>query len=138
MPAPPESCGGGRLIGSVGALRVSASSESQGQTPKGWSPKGWSPNGLKLFFGVVIPFVPDSLTWLSGKAGVAIMDGKKAMKVRRMRIPEIAGRVYIAEILRTGLKFFFQIKKIVMVGQWYQPRDGVGQYHTYVDERYKT
>lgn len=106
MPASPESCGGGRLIGSVGVVRGSASSESQGQTPKGWSPKGWSPNGLKLFFGVVIPFVPDSATWLSGKAGVAIMNGKKAMKVRRMPIPEIAGWVYIAKILRTGLEFF--------------------------------
>lgn len=101
MPASPESCGGGRLIGSVGVVRGSASSESQGQTPK-----GWSPNGLKLFFGVVIPFVPDSATWLSGKAGVAIMNGKKAMKVRRMPIPEIAGWVYIAKILRTGLEFF--------------------------------
>lgn len=117
MPASPESCAGGRLIGSVGAVRGSASSESQGQAPKGWSPKGWSPNGLKLFFGVVIPFVPDSVTWLSGKAGVAIMDGKKVMKVRMMRMPETAGWVYIAEILRTGLEFF-QIK-IVMVGQWY-------------------
>lgn len=110
MPSSPESCGGGRLIGSVGVVRVSASSEPQGQipkgwSPKGWSPKGWSPNGLK-FFGVVIPFAPDSAAWLPGKAGVAIMDGKKAMKVRRMPIPEIAGWVYIAGILRTGLEFF--------------------------------
>lgn len=106
MPSSPESCGGGRLIGSFGTVRGSASSVSQGQTPKGWSPKGWSPNGLKLFFGVVIPVVSESVTWLSGKAGVAIIDGKKAMKVRRMRIPEIAGWVYIAEILKTGLEFF--------------------------------
>lgn len=94
MPSSPESCGGVRLIGSFGAVKGSAS-VSQGQTPKGWSPKGWSPNGLKLFFGVVIPFVPDSVTWLSVKAGVAIMDGKKAMKMRRMRIPKLAGWVYI-------------------------------------------
>lgn len=125
MPASPESCESGRLIGSVGAVRGSGSSECQGQTPKGWSPKGWSPKGwspkglspnvLKLFFGVVIPFVPDSATWLSGKAGVAIVDGKKAKKVMRMRIPEMAGWIYIVEILRRELEFF-QIK-IVFVGR---------------------
>lgn len=105
------------MIGSFGAVRGSASSVSQGQTPKGWSPKGWSrkgwspkgwsPNGLKLFFGGVIPFVPDSVTLLSVKAGVAIMDGKKAMKMRRMRIPKLAGWVYIAEIFKNWARIFF-------------------------------
>lgn len=115
MPASPESCGGGRLIGSVGEAGGSSSSESQGQTPngwspKGWSPKGWSPNGLKLFFGVIISFVPDSAPCLPGKAGVAIMDGKKAMKMKRMRMPEREGWIYIIEFIRTGLKFILQIK----------------------------
>lgn len=93
MPVSPESCRGGRLIGSVEEAGGSSSSDSQGQTPngcspKGWSPKGWSPNGLKLFFGAVISFVPVSALCLCGKAGVAIMGGKKAMKMIKMRIPE--------------------------------------------------
>lgn len=56
---------------------------------------------------MVISFVPDSAPCLSGKAGVAIMEGKKAMKVRKKRIPERAGCVNIVEFVRTRLKIFF-------------------------------
>lgn len=92
MPGSPESCTGGILIGS-------GSSESQGQATNGWSPKG-----LKLVLGVIISFVPDCAPGPPGKAGVAIMDGRKAMKVRRMRIPERAGWIYIVELLKFSFK----------------------------------
>lgn len=96
------------MIGSVGGVRRSDSSGLPGQIPNGWSPKGWSPNGLKLFFGVVISFVPGSASCLSGKVGVAIMDGKKAMKMRRMSIPGIEGWIIYCGICKNGTRIFFK------------------------------